>query len=126
MIDLNFKAQLRAPGPFDGGGNGKQIIVTRATLEFKARLDERQENALCFQGGVREAELAAHQFRSTALEPFEGAGIVERAHLVGLAVANSQLNDIGEFAHGKSIAEDSGDINRNREAHLILPPVRQV
>ncbi len=73
----------------------KQVIVSGAALVFDVGGDQWQEETTGFHFRVREA-CAAHEFGTAHFEPFQGAGVVERAHLVGLAVADTELQRVAQ------------------------------
>jgi hypothetical protein len=113
LVDLNFEAQFCAARQFDSGGDVQQIVIARTALKFQVCLDERQKNLFGFQFGIGHMQPPAHEFGAAALEPFQGAGIVECPHLVRFAVTDAQLKDIMQSAH------ISGGRRLNRQ---LLPP----
>jgi hypothetical protein len=111
VIDLDFKAEFSAAGDFDGGGDFEQIVVAGTAEEFEVGFDEGEEDAAGFEVGVGHAELAAHEFGAAAFKPFEGAGVVEGAHLVRFAVTDAQLEAVRQPGHGGRMAESAADFN---------------
>ena len=90
-VDVESQPSLALKG--HARGQRQFVVVLRPAEEFHVGLHQRQQRPARFHLGVGQAH-PAECLGARDLEPFQGTGVVKRAHLVGLAVADAESGGV--------------------------------
>jgi hypothetical protein len=96
-VDFVLEKQAGAFGLRYLGDNAKQVVVSGRFEVATMRFDDGKKYPLGLDLSITHSVLAK-KVRSAHFEPVEVMGVVGHAHLVGLAIPNSDLT--GCFCHG--------------------------